>query len=368
MHFFITREALLSPLSLVTSAVERRQTMAILANVLLAVENDTLSITGTDLEIELIGHIKLDQPPKSAGKTTVSARKLATICKALPNGCTIEFLLDDQQLIIRAGTSQFTLAVLPPDKFPNTASDPDGQRIVLEQAQLKHMINLTRFAMAQQDVRYYLNGMLWEIQHNQLRLVATDGHRLAMSTIQTTIDDIHEPIQVILPYKGAHELTKLLVDDLPVELLIGNKCLRATTDHLSFTSKLLDGKFPNYNHVIPRNNQQVMSANRELLFQALSRVAILANEKYRSIRLALANHELTITANNTEQEQAEEKIAVAYEGEALEIGFNVNYLLDVVSTLSSDTIQCSFSDANGSVLLEDPQTSDNIYVIMPMKL
>ena len=368
MRFSMTREALLTPLNLITGVVERRQTMAILANVLIIVEGNELSITGTDLEVELIGRMTLPQDAQANGSTTVSARKLATICKSLPAGCDIEFSLHEQQLIIRAGRSKFTLATLPFTDFPTIEANVDQQQaFTLPQVSLKRLIHHTSFAMAQQDVRYYLNGMLWEVSDGQLRLVAIDGHRLAMATLQAPL--ANQQARVILPYKGVMELVKLLTDDEePVEIAIAQNYIQATTTSFTFTSKLVDGKFPDYQQVIPAHSSKQVIAPRQALHEALSRVAILANEQARGVRLLLANDCATITANNPEQEEAEEVVTIRYHGQSLEIGFNVNYLLDALSALEGEEIKISLADGDSSAVLEEVEDSDSLYVVMPMKL
>jgi DNA polymerase-3 subunit beta len=229
------------------------------------------------------------------------------------------------------------------------------------------LIERTSFAMAQQDVRYYLNGMLWEVQSGQLRVVATDGHRLAVCTLVAPIAAAVK-VQVILPRKGVIELARLLMNDDDIQLVIGSNHLRATTTEFTFTSKLVDGKFPDYDRVLPKSTTNILFGSREELRQSFSRVAILSNEKYRGVRLLLSNNNLQINANNPEQEEAEENLAVDYQGPSLEIGFNVSYLLDVLGVLSGDRVKLSLSDASSSALLEEAEESDSVYVVMPMRL
>ncbi len=368
MKFVISREALLKPLNLVAGVVERRQTLPILSNVLLVLEGDQLAITGTDLEVELVGRVTLDQPAASGGEITVPARKLADICKSLPEGSDIEFTLEEQRVVIRAGRSRFTLSTLSASDFPNVEESPGAQEFTVKQGDLKRLIDRTSFAMAQQDVRYYLNGMLWEVQDGQLRVVATDGHRLAVCTLQGDIPS-SEKVQVILPRKGVIEMARLLIDeDADVRVVIGTNHIRATTDEFTFTSKLVDGKFPDYERVLPKASTKTVFGQREELRQAFSRAAILSNEKYRGVRLMLTDANLEIVANNPEQEEAEESVPVEYEGESLEIGFNVSYLLDVLGVLSGEKVKFSLSDANSSALLEESEESDSLYVVMPMRL
>ncbi|MBN48878.1 MAG: DNA polymerase III subunit beta [Spongiibacteraceae bacterium] len=368
MKFVISREALLKPLNLVAGVVERRQTLAILANVQLVLEGQELSLTGTDLEVELIGRVALTTPPDSEGEITVPARKLVDICKSLPDGCDIEFALDENRLILRSGRSRFTLSTLPAADFPSVDQGDDAQSFSVKQGDVKRLIEKTAFAMAQQDVRYYLNGMLWEVSNNQLRMVATDGHRLAMCTLAAELS-VEKDCQVIVPRKGVNELARLLMEETQdAEILVGSNHIRVVTQGFTFTSKLIDGKFPDYDRVLPRGSTKEVLGSRDALKQAFARTSILSNEKYRGIRLQLTSGELKIQANNPEQEEAEEVVAVDYQGNDLEIGFNVSYLVDVLSVIGGDTVKLSLADANSSALLEEPDSSESAYVVMPMRL
>jgi DNA polymerase-3 subunit beta len=368
MKFVISREALLKPLNLVAGVVERRQTLPILSNVMLELQGTQLSITGTDLEVELVGRVQLEQPASADGAITVPARKLADICKSLPDGSDIEFTLDDQKVKVRSGRSRFTLSSLAANDFPNVEDSPGGQDFTVKQGDLKRLIDRTSFAMAQQDVRYYLNGMLWEVQSGRLRVVATDGHRLALCSLSAEITTT-ENLQVILPRKGVIELARLLMNENDdVRILIGSNHIRATTTEFTFTSKLVDGKFPDYDRVLPKTTTKIVFGSREELKQAFSRTAILSNEKYRGVRLLLSENSVQIIANNPEQEEAEETVSVDYSGESLEIGFNVSYLLDVMSVLSGESVKLSMSDSNSSALLEESEQGDSMYVVMPMRL
>lgn len=366
MKFVISREALLKPLQLVTGVVEKRQTLPVLANVLLEVRAQQLSLTGTDLEVELVGRVTLDEVGQD-GDITVPAKKLMDICRSLPEGAQIEVEQDDQRLNMRSGRSRFTLSTLPANEFPNVETIEGEQNFVLEQNKLRRIIDRTSFAMAQQDVRYYLNGMLFEVTANSLRAVSTDGHRLA--TAYTDLNGPQEQQQIILPRKGVLELAKLLSEpEASVSLAISTNHLRATTEAFTFTSKLVDGKFPDYSRVIPRNGSNVMMADRQELRQVFNRTAILSNEKYRGVRLVLNTDLLKVFANNPEQEEAEESVVVEYQGDALEMGFNVSYLQDVMSVLDTRQVKLTLSDANSSALLEEPEDSDAMYVVMPMRL
>ncbi|TDG15769.1 DNA polymerase III subunit beta [Seongchinamella unica] len=367
MKFTVSRDALLKPLNLVAGVVERRQTLPILANVLMVLEDDRLSLTGTDLEVELVGRVQLATAGES-GELTVPARKLVDICKSLPEGSEISFAAEDGKVTVKSGRSRFTLSTLPAREFPNVEDSMGTHQFTIKQGQLKRLIDRTGFAMAQQDVRYYLNGMLWELKDKQLKVVATDGHRLALCTLPEQVDS-SEDAQVILPRKGVLELARLLLaEEEDIAVVIGSNHIRATTDEFTFTSKLVDGKFPDYQRVLPRSPNKIVLGSRVELRQAFTRTAILSNEKYRGVRLKLTDNSLDIVANNPEQEEAEEAVPVDYQGEALEVGFNVSYLLDVLAVLSGEQVKLSLSDPNSSALLEESDEGDSLYVVMPMRL
>ena len=368
MHFTIQREALLKPLQLVAGVVERKQTMPVLDNVLLVIEGQNLSMTGTDTEVELVGRITLEEPAQ-AGEITVPARKLMDICKNLPADAMIDFKVEDQKVLIKAGRSRFTLTTLPASDFPSSEETPGSLSFNLEQSSVRRLIERTSFAMAQQDVRYYLNGLMLEAKQGQLRAVATDGHRLALCSV--TAAGIAENVQhqVIVPRKGVLELARLMTDDsAEVSIVFGSNYIRATTDEFTFISKLVDGKFPDYERVLPRGGDKTVIADRQSLREALNRASILSNEKYRGIRWQLESGLLKIQANNPEQEVAEDEVTVDYNGSALEIGFNVTYLLDVLSATSSEQISIILSDSNSSALIQEADNDSASYVVMPMRL
>ena len=370
MKFSIARDALIKPLNLVAGVVERRQTLPILSNVLLVLEGKTLSLTGTDLEVELVGRVELDAAGVD-GEVTVPARKLVDICKSLPEGSTIEFALESGKATVKAGRSRFTLSTLPAADFPAVEGGVGSVALSLDQALVKQLIDGTAFAMAQQDVRYYLNGLYLEILGGRLRVVATDGHRLALATAPALVEA--GDTGVIVPRKGVLELSRLLDGEAPLELSIGTNHVRAANEQFTFTSKLVDGKFPDYERVIPKNADKSVIGDRAELKQAFTRTAILSNEKYRGVRLKLSDNNLDITANNPEQEQAEEVVGVQYTGTELEIGFNVSYLLDVLSVLDQNQVRLSLSDEASSAVLENAETAteqepERLYVVMPMRL
>jgi len=369
MKFSVSRDTLLKSLNLVAGVVERRQTLPVLANVLMVLEGDRLSLTGTDLEVELVGRLQLSGAGE-AGEITMPARKLTDICKSLPEESTIDFTVSEGKATVVSGRSRFTLSTLPAREFPNVEDSIGTHQLTLKQGQLKRLIDRTAFAMAQQDVRYYLNGMLWELEEEKLRVVATDGHRLAMCSLAEKVAVKGDgQAQVIIPRKGVLELGRLLMEEQEeVSIVIGTNHLRAVTEGFTFTSKLVDGKFPDYQRVLPRSADKFVLGSRLELRQAFTRTAILSNEKYRGVRLKLAENTLDILANNPEQEEAEETVPVEYAGEPLEIGFNVSYLLDVLGVLSGEKVKLSLADPNSSALLEESEEGDSLYVVMPMRL
>lgn len=370
MKITLSRDDLLKPLQQVSGVVEKRQTLQVLSNVLIVVDQNEMSLTGTDLEVELQAKQLLNDPAVS-GKITVPCRKLFDICRALPSSSSVSLSVEDARLLVRSGKSRFTLATLPANDFPNLDDTLTNARaITLSQRALKQLIDKTAFAMAQQDVRYYLNGMLFEVTSNQLRVVSTDGHRLAMADT-SIVSELDDTLQVIVPRKGVQELSRLLVDDdSEVSLLIGNNHLRVTVGNVIFTSKLIDGRFPDYERVLPKNGDRMLMADREELKSSLQRASILCNEKFRGIRLNISEGVLKITATNPDQEQAEEELPVDYSSQALEIGFNVGYLLDVLSVLSGSSIKMILGDSNSSALIKDSAETDclAVYVVMPMRL
>ena len=366
MKFSINREQLLKPLQQVAAVVEKRQTLPVLSNVLLEVGDGQLSMTGTDLELELVARRPLEGEMQP-GETTVPARKLVDIAKSLPAEADIRFEVDGERMLVRSGRSRFTLSTLPASEFPNQEEDAAGSTLDIQPNVLRSLIDRTAFSMAQQDVRYYLNGMLFELKPGRLRAVATDGHRLALCDAE--LEAPVEEASVILPRKGVMELSRILGDAGEVaRLTIGRNHVRIVVGAITFTSKLVDGKFPEYDRVIPKEGTRHVIADRETLRQALARVAILSNEKYRGVRVQLAEGSLRIVANNPEQEEAEEEVSVDFNGQPLEIGFNVSYLLDVLSVIDSDQVQMSVSDANSSALFEALDDNNAVYVVMPMRL
>ena len=367
MKFTISREKFLQPLQLVVGAVERRHTLPILSNVLIKVSEDALWLTGTDLEVELISSIALEGE-FTEGETTVPAKKLLDICRGLNEGSDISFTVDGNKAIIRSGRGRYSLSTLSANDYPNLEDWEGEVEFEVTRSDLKQLIDSTAFSMAQQDVRYYLNGMSLETEGNIVRSVATDGHRLALSKLES--ESLNLPSrQVIIPRKGVLEISRLIEDDdKGLKIQIGSNHIRIFSQEFIFTSKLVDGRFPDYRRVLPKDCDKSVSSGKETLKQAFSRVAILSNEKFKGVRLNLDENELKITANNPEQEEAEEIVDVAYSGESLEIGFNVAYLIDVLNALKAEEVTIALSDSNSSALIEAAGDSSAQYVIMPMRL
>lgn len=366
MKFEILRDTLLAPIQAVVGVVERRQTMPILANLLLSVTNKTLSVTATDMEVELVAETQVEASDQ--GEVTVPARKLLDICRALPEGASVSVVLDKGRLVLRSGRSRFSLATLPAADFPAVEDIRVQRSFSLLQKQLRNLINRTAFSMAQQDVRYYLNGLLLETSDKRLRAVATDGHRLALCDLETDMGEMPSQ-QVILPRKGVLELLRLLSDtDEAAKVELGTNHVRVQLPGLRFTSKLIDGRFPEYDRVVPKGGDKIITVERQALREALTRAAILSNEKYRGIRLNLGDGSLRIQAHNPEQEEAEDEVEVQYKGAELEIGFNVTYLLDALAALNAEQVILTMTDSNSSCLIQEPKGEDCRYVVMPMRL
>lgn len=366
MKLVLQRSELLNPLQRVIGAIEKRQTMPMLANVLIESGPQGIALTATDLEITLKASLPFER--LEPGKAAVPARKLFDICKALPDH--VELMLDagNERATLKAGSSRFSLACLPADDFPAQEESAHTARILLPAVTLRELLDKTAFAMANQDVRYYLNGLMLEVFDNGLRAVATDGHRLSYSTAEIMTGAV-SPMQVIVPRKGVLELQRLVNDEeKEVSLILGSKHLKVESTSGEFLSKLIDGRFPDYKRVMPDNPGNHLLVDRLAFKDALHRAAILSNEKYRGIRLVMENDQLTLQTHNSEQEEAEEQIAVDYQGSRLEIGFNVQYLLDVTNVLGSEQLRLSLKDSNSSALIDNPEDGRAKYVVMPMRL
>lgn len=366
MKFEILRESILKPLQMVSGIVEKKQIMPILSNILLELDNNKLTITATDLEMEVIATTELES--KDSGSITVPVKKLFDTCKTLEEGAILSFSVDSEKALVKSQKTRFRLTTLPSKDFPVIDTKMQLFAFKIPQNELKRLIDKTSFAMAFQDVRYYLNGLLLEIGKNTLRTVATDGHRLAVCSYEHSLDITNEK-SIIIPRKAILEISRLLEDsDEEVEIAIGENFIRLTTENLIFTSKLVDGQYPNFESVIPKDSEKLVLADKNLLKQCLVRTSILSNEKYRGIKLDISSEVLKASANNPEQEEAEDEIPIEYQGEHLEMGFNVNYLLDAISALDTDIVSLGINDSNGSTLVKAKENNDCLYVVMPMRL
>jgi DNA polymerase III subunit beta len=361
------RDEILAPLSAVSGIIERRHTLPILSNVLIDRAADKLSFLATDIEIQITAKSDLEAAAE-ARSLTVGARKLLDILRALPDSAEVTLQQQDKRLVVKAGKSRFTLQTLPAEDFPRLAK-PAGEaaRLTLPQQSLRRLLGLVQYAMAQQDIRYYLNGLLMVVDERQLKVVATDGHRLAFATLKLAADLPRQ--EVIVPRKTVLELSKLLADsddEVNIELSATQAAFSFGTVEL--VSKLVDGKFPDYTRVIPTQHKNKLQIGREPLRQALLRAAILSNEKFRGVRWVLGEGSLKIVSSNAEQEEAHEELEVKYSGDALDIGFNVNYLLDVLNNVPGNEIECAFGDSSSSALISYASEKDFKYVVMPMRI
>jgi DNA polymerase-3 subunit beta len=361
------RDELLAPLAAVSGIIERRHTLPILSNVLIDGSGENLSFLATDIEIQIAARSGLGGARDSRA-FTVGARKLLDILRALPEDAEVNLQMQDKRLLVKAGRSRFTLQTLPAEDFPRLArAAGDSARFSLPQKVLRRQLGLVHYAMAQQDIRYYLNGLLMVVDAGELRLVATDGHRLAFASL--ALEASMPKQEAIVPRKTVLELTKLLADsDDEVRIELSGSQAAFTFGSIELVTKLVDGKFPDYTRVIPTQHKNVLQAQREPLRQALQRAAILSNEKFRGVRWVLGDSSLKIVSSNAEQEEAQEELEVGYNGDALDIGFNVNYLLDVLNNVPGAQLECAFGDASSSALISYGSEQGFKYVVMPMRI
>ena len=371
MKFQLDRTTLLNNLLVVQGVVERRERLPILGNILIVLKDEAISLSATDMEIELVARV--GAPGGDGGEVTVPARKLLDICRTLPEDATVEFTAGEARATLRAGRSRFTLNTLPAADFPTTDAIEGLVEVSVTQRDLKELIERTHFAMANQDVRYYLNGLLLEFRGERLRAVSTDGHRLAQAEVALQQSSSSEEVlQCILPRKGVQELLRLIQNnDDAVAIVVGKASLRACIGDVTFTSRLIEGRFPDYNRVIPRSEQcdKEAEVDRELVRRSLQRASILSNEKYRTVRLSFSTSTLHVTANNPDHEEAEDEVDIQYSGDAVEIGFNVSYLIDALGVLPTDTVSFHLSDPGSSCLLTPKEDDGSCrYVVMPMRL
>jgi DNA polymerase-3 subunit beta len=361
-----TNDKLLGPLQQVTGIVERRHTLPILSNVLITAGDGRVDFLATDLEVQITSSAGLDG--NAEGTVTAGARKLYDILRSLPEDAEVSLEAKENRMTVRAGKSRFNLQTLAAADFPRMVEAKDASRtLTLPQKAMKDALRLVQFAMAVQDIRYYLNGVLFSVDKDVLRVVATDGHRLSYASQQLEGD--HGQVEAILPRKTVLELIKLLSDsDAPVSLAIGSNQARFSFSGIEIVSKIVEGKFPDYAKVIPTTHKNVVSLDRAQLAQSLNRAAILSNEKIRGVRLVFTKDALSIICTNNEQEEAEEGLAIEYDGDPLDIGFNISYLLDVLNHVDAQTVTFTMGDSNSSALVQMPGDDDFKYVVMPMRI
>jgi DNA polymerase III subunit beta len=366
MKINIGREALLGILQAVVNVVERRQTLPILSNILISAEGEEICVTATDMEVEVVakGSTKI----LKSGALTIPGRKLLDICRSLPPLAELNLEAREGKVRVISGRSRFVLSTLPATDYPSIGNSKTDVEFVLHSKVIASLIGNTQFAMAHQDVRFYLNGLLVEIGEGGIKAVATDGHRLALYDHEVDLG-VKETRQIIIPRKGVLEVQRLISHfEGDVAVAVSSSLVRFETSNYAVTIKLVDGRFPDYEKVIPKNATKTVTVDREQTKAALHRTSILSNEKFRGVRLSLSKGLLKTAAHNPEQEEAEEEIEVEYEGEPLEIGFNVSYLLDVFGVLESEKVKIELSDSNSSCLIQDPINSQGKFVVMPMRL
>lgn len=365
--FTAPRDALLAPLQSVSGIVEKRHTLPILSNVLIEKKGDALTLLATDIEIQIRNRTTAAVGAEDVA-ITVGARKLQDILRALPDTADVSLTLDDKRITLKAGKSRFQLQTLPAADYPRLAPpEGEGVHFTTTQKAFKKQLAQVQYAMAQQDIRYYLNGLLLVVAGDLLRMVATDGHRLAYAA--SPLVGNFPRTDVILPRKTVVELARQLADsDEALEVTIVGNQIVFRFGHIELISKLIDGKFPDYERVIPQGHPKLVKASRLALLQALQRAAILTNEKFRGVRLMLSEGSLKLVSTNAEQEEAQEELEVDYSGDSLDIGFNVTYLLDVLTNLSANEIEIRFNDGNASALFGLADDPDFKYVVMPMRI
>ena len=366
MQIKINREALLKPLTNVTSIVERRHTLPILSNLLLVAKDNQIQLTATDLEMQI--SLSVETTFNGELSTTISAKKFLDICRSLPDSVEIDMVTTASRMTVKAEKSRFNLQTLPAADYPVMTKGMSADVIVtISQIALKKLLKQVEFSMAQQDIRYYLNGLLLEVADDSLIAVGTDGHRLSFAS--TKLDKKYEKNDIIVPRKTVLELIKLLNDtDDKVEIEINANQVNFAFANIRLISKVIDGKFPDYHRVIPTGHQNSFSINRAMILTAMLRASILSNEKYRGIRMVITQNNLKLISTNTEQEEAEEELDIDYAKDGLDIGFNVTYLIDVLNNVNDETITFSFADANSSCLITVPTDIDYKYVVMPMRI
>lgn len=368
MKISLQRENLLKPLQLATGVVERRQTMPILSHVLLSAKDKFLTFVGTDLEVELHGIAKLEHAVESPAQITLPGKKFLDICRALPENSIIEIAEKNGRITVACGRSRFTMTSLPAKEFPCTPEQNTVMNFEIKQEALRELIEKTSFAIPQQDVRQYLNGLLFEVKDGSIQALATDGHRLAMHSIASPVVD-NSFAQVIIPRKSVFELLRLLdTSAAEVAVRFNNNFVQVQGDNFILISKLISGKFPNYNKIIPKRGEKKVELNREELKQALTRVGILSNEIFRSVNFKLRQGSLVLATNNPDQEEATEELTSDYNDENLDIIFNIGYFTDVLNALETEKITLFFKNGESGVTIEGAgEKSNGLYVLMPIR-
>jgi len=365
-----SRDNLLRPLQIVSGIVERRHTLPILANLLIRKSGANVSFLSTDIEIQITTHAECGVGNDSVA-TTVAARKLLDILRAMPDG-DVALSLNDKRMTVQSGKSRFALQTLAAEEFPTVAEASEfNATVTLPQKTFKHLLAMVHFAMAQQDIRYYLNGMLLVVDGKKVMAVATDGHRLAYCGVELENEaaGMGSRQEVIIPRKTILELQRLLEDtDDPVQVQLAANQVKFTFANVELISKLVEGKFPDFQRVIPKGYKNAFAIDRVQLQQALQRTAILTTDKFKGVRCILSTHTLKISSTNADQEEAQEELELDYSGDALDIGFNVTYLLDVLANLKSEQVQVSLGDSNSSALITVPDDDNFKYVVMPMRI
>ncbi|MCI0560731.1 MAG: DNA polymerase III subunit beta [Nitrososphaera sp.] len=366
MKLSIERERLLSPLQNLSGILERNQSIPILGHVLVSAGEVSVSCLATDMEIEL--KVVIEQGATEPGEITLPGRKLLDVCRALPSASRIDISCQGGQAVIRSGKSRFTLQTLPASEFPSFTAFSPRVTFDIASQELRGLLEETHFAMAQQDVRYYLNGLLLEIGAGRIRAVATDGHRLALKDIPGT-SDVVESMQIIVPRKAVIELLKVLHgDEGEAKLSINDNHFQVHGANGTFTSKLIDGRYPDYEKVLPHNTNKIVIADRELLRQGLARSAILCTDRFKGVRISLDRDTLLSCGQNAEREESEEQIEVRYSDELLEVGFNIIYLIDALAAIKTAQVRLEFKDTASSCVIKPVGDSTNVYVVMPMRI
>lgn len=367
MEFLLNRERVLPVLARGAAVVERRQTLPVLGNVLMRSDEGRLTLVSTDLEMEVRG--QCEAQVSQHGEVTVPARKLLDIVRNLPEGAEVRIKVSRDRCVISSGRGRFTLGTLPASDFPLMLADPDGFVVEVEEGGLRRLLEKTWFAMAQQDVRYYLNGLLLEFHSGGVRGVATDGHRLSMYDLRADLAMGEERRAVILPYKAVMELRRQFgVGVTPVKISVGERTIRFESGDYVTTSKLIDGRFPDYQRVIGVHHGRSAVLDKERLRGALIRASVLSNEKYKGVRMEFEKEVVRLQAHNPEQEEAVEEVDAVLEGEGGTLGFNVAYLADVLGAVEGEDVEVCFDDGNASSIWRGRGSSDETFVVMPMRL